>query len=75
VCAFILNALSDCGEFADGAPFKEFSVMEEVLVEEYGKKGNQIFKSIETLPIAAASLAQVHRAVTKEVYMYICVYV
>lgn len=50
----------------DGAPFKEFSVMEEVLVEEYGKKGNELFKSIETLPIAAASLAQVHRAVTKE---------
>jgi len=50
----------------DGAPFKDFAVMEPVLVEEFGKKGADLFKSIEHRPIAAASLAQVHRAVTKE---------
>lgn len=50
----------------DGAPFKDFSAMEAVLLEEFGEKGRSLFQSIERTPIAAASLAQVHRAVTKE---------
>ena len=50
----------------DGAPFKDFSAMEPVLVEEFGRQADALFKSIDRTPIAAASLAQVHRAVTKE---------
>ena len=50
----------------DGAPFKDFSAMEPVLVEEFGKKGDSLFQRIDRTPIAAASLAQVHRAVSRE---------
>jgi aarF domain-containing kinase len=50
----------------DGAPFRSFAEMEPVLVEEFGKKGRDLFRSIQSKPIAAASLAQVHRAETKD---------
>jgi predicted unusual protein kinase regulating ubiquinone biosynthesis (AarF/ABC1/UbiB family) len=33
-----------------------------VLVEELGQRGADIFRNIQEKPIAAASLAQVHRA-------------
>ncbi|KAJ1473274.1 ABC1 family-domain-containing protein [Baffinella frigidus] len=50
----------------DQAPFRPFARMEQVLVEDLGKKGSELFSSIDTQPIAAASLAQVHKARTKE---------
>lgn len=44
----------------DSAPFKPFSVMRPVLVEDFGEEGiARIFSSIDEAPIAAASLAQV----------------
>jgi predicted unusual protein kinase regulating ubiquinone biosynthesis (AarF/ABC1/UbiB family) len=49
----------------DSAPFKPFSVMRPVLVEEFGEEGiRSKFKRIDEEPIAAASLAQV-RALMK----------
>jgi len=46
----------------DKAPGKPFSEMAPVLVEEFGEDPSRTFKWIEETPIAAASLAQVHRA-------------
>ena len=50
----------------DRAPFRPFKFMETVLVEDFGQPGSQLFANIEETPIAAASLAQVHKAMTKD---------
>ena len=44
-------------------PFAEIS---DVFIEDTGKRPEDVFASIEELPRAAASLAQVHHAVTKD---------
>lgn len=52
-------------EFAklqSGGPEVPFSQMREVLESEFGGREREIFRSIEEAPIAAASMAQVHRA-------------
>jgi aarF domain-containing kinase len=46
----------------DKAPGKPFAEMTPVLEEEFGKPAADIFKWIDEVPLAAASLAQVHRA-------------
>jgi len=49
----------------DKAPFRTFEQMEQVLVEDLGRRGRELFASIEEQPLAAASLAQVHKATTR----------
>lgn len=46
-------------------PFS-YEEVEQVFKEEFGKPINSIFKSFEPVPVASASLAQVHKAFTKE---------
>ena len=50
----------------DHAPSRGFDAVDVVLREDLGSSGAQLFASIEAVPIAAASLAQVHVAVTKD---------
>jgi len=51
-------------ELMDHAPHHSFEEIDSVFKEEFGKGSAELFKSIEHTPIGAASLAQVHRAVT-----------
>jgi predicted unusual protein kinase regulating ubiquinone biosynthesis (AarF/ABC1/UbiB family) len=50
----------------DHAPTVPFSTMQSVITEDLKMPFDQLFSSFEETPIAAASLAQVHRAVTKD---------
>jgi predicted unusual protein kinase regulating ubiquinone biosynthesis (AarF/ABC1/UbiB family) len=50
----------------DQAPSRSFADVDSVLVEDLGASGLQLFASIESKPIAAASLAQVHVAMTHD---------
>lgn len=40
----------------------EFSIVQRVLEQEYGKKLSEVFLKIESKPVAAASIGQVHKA-------------
>jgi aarF domain-containing kinase len=40
--------------------------VEQVFLEEFGQRPLDLFQEFESVPMAAASLAQVHRAVTKD---------
>lgn len=51
-----IKALRVC---TDRAPSKPFSVIDQVLIEEFGMSGRQLFQHIDEEPIAAASIAQV----------------
>jgi predicted unusual protein kinase regulating ubiquinone biosynthesis (AarF/ABC1/UbiB family) len=53
-------------ELMDHAPHVPFEEIDSVFVEEYGKGSAELFKEFEKEPLAAASLAQVHKATTHD---------
>ena len=50
-------------ELQDKIPPRPFHEVEQRIINEFGKKPNEIFKSIEETPLAAASIGQAHKAV------------
>ncbi|KAF9979261.1 hypothetical protein BGZ73_002530 [Actinomortierella ambigua] len=48
----------------DRAPFKPMKEVEKVFLAEFGVKPLELFREFDPTPMAAASLAQVHRAIT-----------
>jgi aarF domain-containing kinase len=50
----------------DKAPSVEYSQIERVILDDLGKPVDELFSDFEENPFAAASLAQVHRAKTKD---------
>eukprot|EP01065_Artemidia_motanka_P025335 TRINITY_DN3033_c0_g1_i1.p1 TRINITY_DN3033_c0_g1~~TRINITY_DN3033_c0_g1_i1.p1 ORF type:complete len:577 (+),score=222.60 TRINITY_DN3033_c0_g1_i1:57-1733(+) len=50
----------------DQCPPRPFSDFHEMIEEELGKPWNELFSHVDEKPIGAASLAQVHRATTKD---------
>ncbi|MBI1908727.1 MAG: AarF/ABC1/UbiB kinase family protein [Deltaproteobacteria bacterium] len=50
----------------DAVPPHPYGAIEERFVQEFGKKPSEIFEKFESVPIASASLGQVHTAFLKE---------
>jgi len=53
-------------ELMDHAPHVPFEEIDSVFVEEFGKGSAELFQEFEEEPLAAASLAQVHKAKTHD---------
>lgn len=50
----------------DQAPTLDFALMQVILEEQFGAHLQDIFESVQREPMAAASIAQVHRAILKD---------
>jgi predicted unusual protein kinase regulating ubiquinone biosynthesis (AarF/ABC1/UbiB family) len=57
--------LAELGTLVDQVPPLPFETVERAIVEAYGRPVDELFDRFEREPIAAASLAQVHRAVLR----------
>jgi ubiquinone biosynthesis protein len=60
--AELVNEFRKC---RDQVPAESFEDVERVLVEEFGKPLDEVFETFDREPLAAASIAQVHRAVLR----------
>ena len=65
--SFIVEALPPEAQAAlatlqSDAPPMAFALAEQVVVEELGKRPNRLFREFDPVPVAAASIGQVHRA-------------
>ncbi|TPX42581.1 hypothetical protein SeLEV6574_g05532 [Synchytrium endobioticum] len=53
-------------QLQDRAPFRRYKVVRRMIREEFGAEPQQLFREFAEMPFAAASLAQVHEAITKD---------
>lgn len=61
--------ISTLSTLQDRALARQYNEIEQLMVEEFGKKPDVVFKTFERVPLAAASLAQVHHATTHDGYV------
>lgn len=54
--------IAEFGKLQDAAPVVPFDALRAQLTEDLGEPPEEVFVALETTPLAAASLAQVHRA-------------
>ena len=59
---YLINELK---KFYDKCPAHDFSISREIIERFYGKKINDIFSCINTIPIASGSIGQVYEAIMK----------
>ncbi len=59
-----LEYIQELNKLQDSVPSFPYEDVESIIVAELGKKPDILFKSFERDPIAAASIGQVHRAIT-----------
>ena len=58
--------IEEFSKLTDSVSAFSFEEVEAILEEEFGTKLDELFESIEREPLAAASIAQVHRAIWRE---------
>ncbi len=52
-------------QLQDEAPYNPYEDVEKIFIQDFGMKPDEIFEEFEKIPIASASIAQVHRAKLK----------
>ncbi|MFA5989081.1 MAG: 2-polyprenylphenol 6-hydroxylase [Sphingomonas sp.] len=57
-------AAIDLRRLQDALPPVPFAVIEQAMLASFGRPLNELYRSIDPVPVGAASIAQVHRAVT-----------
>ena len=50
----------------DSAPYREFDMVKRMIQKDFNAPVEELFQQFDEVPIASASLAQVHKAVTKD---------
>ena len=58
------NLANDLSDFQDKLPSFSFKKAVRTIESEFGKPINQLFSEISSIPVASASIAQVHKAIT-----------
>lgn len=58
--------VAELGKLQDAAPPETFEAVRAIIEEDLGKPLEELFTELDEVPIAAASIGQVHRAVTRD---------
>ncbi len=58
--------IAELAKLQDAAPSLPFEAVRAVIEEDFGQPLDEVFASFEEIPVAAASIGQVHRATTRD---------